>query len=290
LIAPDDSISKVKLGFIRFNTDPADVLTVYDGPTTASPVLGTYSGSTLPTATPTSTGPQMLVTFVSNSSTTAPGFLLSYDATTVPFCNSSTTLTDQIGSISDNSGRFQYRNGSVCRWMLNPTNAVSITVHFSDFNTEAENDLVKVYNNEPSPYVLLATYSGDHTAVPPADVVIPSGKGMVMWTTSKSIRGAGWNANYDIVLGTDNSKAFEDLAVFPNPSDGLLNIRFTMNETQSVRIDILSLKGETVYNQTLGSFKGSFDKQVDLSSLAKGIYVLRLTSDQGTTNAKIVLK
>lgn len=290
LIAPDDSIKTVKLGFIRFNTDPADVLTVYDGPTTASPVLGTYSGSTLPTATPTSTGPQMLVTFVSNSSTTAPGFLLSYDATPIAFCNSSTTLTDPIGSFSDNSGRFQYRNGTICRWILNPTNAVSITVHFSDFNTEPTNDKVQIYNLGVNPQVVLATYSGDYTAVPPDDVVIPSGHGMVMWQTSKSIRGAGWNANYDIVLGTDNQKAFEDLSVFPNPSDGMLNIHFTMNETQSVRIDIISLKGETVYNQTLGSFKGNFDKQVDLSSLAKGIYVLRLTSDQGTTNAKIVLK
>jgi hypothetical protein len=290
LIAPDDSIKSVKLGFIRFSTDPADVLTVYDGPTTASPVLGTYSGATLPTATPTSTGPQMLVTFVSNGSTTAPGFLLSYDATPVAFCNSSTTLTDVVGSFSDYSGRFQYRNGTSCKWMLNPTNAVSITVHFSNFNTEAVNDKVLVYNTAVNPPTVLATYSGDHTTDLLDAVTIPSGKGMVMWTTNKSNRGAGWDANYDVVLGTDTQKAFEDLSVFPNPTDGMLNIRFTLNETQSVKIDIISLKGETVYNQTLGSFKGNFDKQVDLSSLAKGIYVLRLTSDHGTTNEKIVLK
>ena len=70
----------------------------------------------------------------------------------------------------------------------------------------------------------------------------------------------------------------------------MLNIKFTLNEIQSVRIEILTLKGETVYSQDLGNFKGTFDKQVDLSSLAKGIYILRLISDRGTTNEKIVLK
>ena len=290
LIAPDDSISLIKLNFSKFNTDPADSLTVYDGSTTASPVLGTFSGSTLPTLTVTSTGPQMLVTFVSNSSTTAPGFLLTYDATPVTFCNSSTTLTDVTGSFSDHSGRFQYRNLTSCKWFIQPTNAVSITITFDNFNTEPTYDKVQVYNTGANPPFLQTEYSGDHTSTPLDPVMVNSGKAMVMWTSNKTIRGAGWNASYDIVLGTNDQKAFEDLSVFPNPTDGMLNIQFTMNEIQSVRIEILSMKGETVYSQNLGNFKGSFDKQVDLSSLAKGIYILRLTSDRGTTNEKIVLK
>lgn len=290
LIAPDDSINHINLNFSKFNTDPADILTVYDGPTTASPVLGTFFGSTLPTQTVTSTGPQMLVTFVSNSSTTAPGFLLTYDATPVTFCNSNTTLTDVTGTFGDYSGRFQYRNGTTCRWTISPPNAVSITLNFDNFNTEPTNDKVQVYNTGANPPTLLAEYSGDHTSIPIDPVTANSGKMMVLWSSNKTIRGAGWNATYDVVLGTNDQKAFEDLSVFPNPTDGMLNIQFTMNEIQSVRIEILSMKGETVYSQNLGNFKGSFDKQVDLSSLAKGIYILRLTSDRGTTNEKIVLK
>jgi hypothetical protein len=288
LIAPDDSISSIKLSFIKFNTDPADILTVYDGPTTASPVLGTYSGATLPTATPTTTGPQMLVTFVSNSSTTAPGFLLNYSTIPVTFCNSSTTLTDVTGSFSDYSGRFQYRNGETCTWIIQPTNAVSITVAFDNFNTEAINDKVQVYN-AVNPPTLLATYSGDHTSSPPAPVTIPSGRAMVKWTSNKDIRGEGWDASYTVTVGTNDQKAFEDLSIFPNPTNGKVNIRFTMNEIQSVRIEILSLKGESVYSLNSGTIKGSFDKEIDLSSLAKGVYILRLISDKGTTNEKIVL-
>lgn len=289
LIAPDDSISYIKLTFIKFSTDPADILTVYDGPTTSSTVLGTFSGSTLPTGTITSTGPQMLVTFVSNGSTTAPGFLLNYEAMPVPFCNSSTTLTDVSGSFSDYSGRFQYRNSSTCTWIIQPANAVSITITFNNFKTEPVNDKVQVYN-AVNPPTLMATYSGDLTANPPAPVTINSGRAMVKWTTNKDIRGEGWDANYTVTVGLNDQKAFEDLTIYPNPSEGNINLHFVMNDLQSVKVEILSLKGETVYTQNLGNFKGSYDEQLDLSSLAKGVYVFRLISDKGTTNSKIVLQ
>jgi hypothetical protein len=288
LIAPDDSISSINLNFSRFNTDPADILTVYDGPTTASSVLGTFSGSTLPTVTVVSTGPQMLVTFVSNSTTTANGFLLTYNGNPATFCKNNTTLIGETGSFSDGSGKFKYRDGANCRWTIQPPGANSITINFTNFNTEANKDVVEVYNLINSTKV--AEYSGDHTTNPIGPVTVPSGKAKIFWTSDNTIRGVGWDASYSITVGTNDQKAFEDLSIFPNPTDGMLNIKFTMNEIQSVRIEILSLKGETIYSQDLGNFKGTFDKQVDLSSLAKGIYILRLISDRGTTNEKIVLK
>jgi len=290
LIAPDDSVSSIRLGFIRFNTAPSDILTVYDGPTTSSPVLGTFSGANLPTVTPTSTGPQMLVTFVStSSSTTQNGFLLSYTSTPVPFCSNNTTLTDATGSLSDGSGRFQYRNSTSCKWFIQPPNALSITVTFTDFNTEADNDKLLIYNAAGSA-TLLATISGAYTT-PPSPVTIPSGKAMILWSSNTTIRGAGWDATYNAVLDeTNNMNAIKDISVFPNPTDGLLNIQFNVNQLQSsVSLEIISLTGETVYRENLGSFQGSFDKQLDLSSFAKGIYILRLSSDSGSTNKKIVV-
>jgi hypothetical protein len=288
LIAPDDSMSSINLNFSRFNTDPADILTVYDGPTTASTVLGTFSGSTLPTVTVASTGPQMLVTFVSTGSTTANGFLLTYNGNPATFCNNNNTLTGETGSFGDGSGKFKYRNGTNCRWNIQPPDATSITINFTNFNTEANKDVVQIYNLVNSTKV--GEYSGDHTATPLDPVTVTSGKAKIIWSSNNRIRGEGWDASYSITVGTNDQKAFEDLSIFPNPTDGMLNIKFTMNEIQSVRIEILSLKGETIYSQNLGNFKGTFDKQVDLSSLAKGIYILRLISDRGTTNEKIVLK
>jgi hypothetical protein len=290
LIAPDDSVSNVTLGFIKFNTNPADMLTVYNGPTTSSPVLGTFSGHTCPTGTLTS-GPQMLVTFVSTNATTDSGFLLSYTSTPIPFCNSQTILTGYSGSFNDGSGRFQYRNGSDCQWMIMPPGTPSITIKFTNFNTEPVNDKVEVYNIATNPPRLMSTLSGNHLTDTIPSITINSAKAMVMFTSDKTIRGDGWNATYTTPLeSVQNLTPFEDLSIFPNPTNGMLKIQFTTDKSQSVRIEIFSLFGEILYSQDFGNINGSFDKQVDLSSLAKGVYILHLISDSGTTNEKIVLK
>ncbi len=292
LIAPDDSVSSIKLEFTRFSTNPADILTVYDGPTTSSPVLGTYSGSNLPTATPTSTGPQMLLTFISNSNITDQGFLLTYNATPIPFCKlNDTTFTGGTGNFGDGSGRFQYRNQTDCKWIIDPPTATAITITFSNFYTQPLTDNVSIYNIATNPPILVDTFSGNHLSdtIPP--ITINSGKAMVQFVSDLTVRGSGWNASYNAVtVGTNDLKEFEDLSIFPNPTDGMLNIHFIMNESQMVKIEILSLNGETIYCKDLGNFNGVVDKQLDLSSLAKGIYVLRLINDTGTINEKIVLK
>jgi hypothetical protein len=279
------------LGFIKFRTDPADILTVYNGPTTSSPVLGTFSGTTCPTGTLTSTGPQMLVTFVSNSSVTDSGFLLSYNSTPIPFCKmNDTTFTEYAGAFSDGSGRFQYRNSTSCQWMINPPYTPSITIYFSNFSTEPIHDYVQVYNYATNPPTLVDTFSGNHliNTIPP--ITINSQKAMVMFTSNNTIRGAGWNANYETPFSfVQNKENFPDLLIFPNPTEGLLNVSFTTDRSQSVKIEILSMNGEMIYSKDYGNINGSFDKQIDLSSVAKGIYILRLISDNGTTNEKIVL-
>jgi len=291
LIAPNDSVSSITLGFSRFSTNPANVLTVYNGSTTTSPVLGTFSGPNLPTATPTSTGPQMLVTFVSNNDSTAQGFLLTYTSTPIPFCNSNAILTGGTGSFSDGSGRFLYRNGTDCEWKIQPPTATSITVTFNNFNTEATYDKVLVYDNSVNPATLLNTLSGDHTSDPINPITINSGKALIHFTSNQTNRSAGWDASYSTVtVGTDDLKTIEHFSVFPNPTDGMITVRFILEGLQSVNIELLSMSGETMYNEDLGKVKGSFDKQADLSSLPKGIYILHLISDSGTINEKIVLK
>ena len=173
--------------------------------------------------------------------------------------------------------------------MIMPPNTPSITISFDNFNTEPVNDKVQVYNIKSNPPVLLKTLSGNLGT--PSPITINSDEAMIMWSSNKTIRGAGWNATYTTPLASVPVKAdFNNLMVYPNPTDGLLNIQFTMNETESVELDLLSMNGETMYSQALGNIKGYYTRQVDISSLAKGIYILRLVSNGGITNEKIVLK
>jgi len=286
LIAPADSISHITLTFEKFSTDPADVVTVYNGSNTSAPSLGSFGGTTIPPVT-SSTGGQMLITFTSNSSTTNSGFFANYVASPVSFCSGESDLTDPTGDLADGSGTFQYRNSTNCKWLIEPWGAENITLTFDNFKTEQDNDKVTIYDYVTSN--ILATYSGDY-ATPPAPVYCPHNQMYVIFSTNGSVRDDGWHATYSITsTGTDDKKAFSNLSIYPNPTNGLVNIDFSLTRSQNVKAELVSLTGETVYTESFGNIKGSFSKQLNFSSLAKGVYMLKLSSDNGITNRKIVI-
>jgi hypothetical protein len=197
-------------------------------------------------------------------------------------------MTTETGDLSDGSGpNYQYRNGTVCRWLIEPPGATTVTLSFNSFKTEPINDKVDIYNYTSG--ALLQTYSGDYTT-PPADVTCNCGKMYVIFTTNSTIRDDGWSATYAMNVGVDDKKAFDNLLIYPNPTEGLLNLSFYFVENQPLRIEVLALNGVTVYSESLGNMKGNIEKQIDLTSLPKGVYVLRLMSNQAIANKKITIE
>ena len=85
-ISPN-GIDKVQLQFKSFTTESGyDSLYVYNGPTTASPILGAYSGSTTP-ANVTSTGTVITLRFKSDVGIVTSGFKIIYNCVTATDIN-----------------------------------------------------------------------------------------------------------------------------------------------------------------------------------------------------------
>jgi len=285
LVGADDSLSGITLSFVRFNTLAGDEVKVFDGSDATAPLLGTFSGSTIPSSI-TSTGTKMFITFITDGSGTAPGWLASYEGGTVAFCENVTVLLDETGNINDGSERFLYRNSTGCRWKIQPENATSITLDFSYFNTELDADKLQIW--DMGAQTLLTTYSGEYTN-PPASVTANSGEMMLIWSSNKTIRGEGWDASYSVIIGTEEKDLLTTLTVYPNPTNDKVNISFTIGKPQNIKIEILSLTGNTLFSELLNNFKGEYVKTLDVSNFAKGIYFLRLTDDSGITNKKIIV-
>ncbi len=69
---------KLELVFLHFKTDsPADYVNVYDGGSPASPLIGTFSGSSLPSPIMSSSN-NLFVTFTTDGSGTSDGFTATY--------------------------------------------------------------------------------------------------------------------------------------------------------------------------------------------------------------------
>ena len=77
--------------------------------------------------------------------------------------------------------------------------------------------------------------------------------------------------------------AFElnSLKLYPNPSTGIISI----NTETSVNVSIVDVTGKVV----LVAAEVTKDKNIDLSGLQKGVYLARISSENGTTTEKIIL-
>jgi Zn-dependent metalloprotease len=81
LINPSNAVS-IELYFLEFSTqDSADVVTIYDGGSTSDPILGEFSGDSLPSFLYASGG-EMLIHFYSNDTIEKQGFEFYYIANT----------------------------------------------------------------------------------------------------------------------------------------------------------------------------------------------------------------
>ena len=114
-IAPTGA-SRVTLTFTRFRMESSyDFLRVYDGPSTASPLLGSYTGYTLP-AVINSTGGSITVRQESDPSVTDTGFAINWTctgATSPPV----TSFTADITNTCNGKVRFTDRTtGAVTSW------------------------------------------------------------------------------------------------------------------------------------------------------------------------------
>lgn len=196
LIQPQNN-QLVQLNFTAFDTENNwDRVTVYDGSTIGAPILGTFSGSSLPPQLLSSSS-AMLVRFTTDGNAELQGWDASY-TTVAPgaTCNGLTTLTAPSGTFSDGSGNLNYSNNLNCEWLISPPNASSITANFTALNIEINADFVSIYDGNSASAPLIGTYSG---SIFPPTITANSGQMFVVFTTNSSFTNAGWTINYTSV-------------------------------------------------------------------------------------------
>ena len=192
LIEPTGA-NTISLNFPTFDTEAGyDSVMVYDGPTTSDPLLMTWWGNTLP-PTINSTSGAMLVEFKSDINTNFSGWSANYTSSGTAYCDGGTLLTSATGSFNDGSGGNNYGNNQLCYWLIAPPCASSVTLSFSQFNTEAGYDGIIVFNGNNTSAPQILNTSG--TTLPP-NVTATSGEMLVVFVSDYMVRMQGFAASY----------------------------------------------------------------------------------------------
>jgi PKD repeat protein len=94
-----------------------------------------------------------------------------------------------------------------------------------------------------------------------------------------------------IVLGINEiTDEINELEIYPNPSEGELNVHFSVPSNKDVLIKIQDIVGKTEQSQTIKAIEGSNLVLLNTQSLRAGIYFLNIQIGNSTQSTKFIVK
>lgn len=216
------------LTFTAFNIESGwDFLTVYDGPNTSSPVIGTWTGTTSPGVV-SGSGTCITIVFTSDGSVTASGWAATISCGPPP--PPSTNYNMSNGSISACTGNFydsggaggSYTNNQNYTFTICPsTPGAQVQVSFTSFNIESGWDFLTIYNGSNTSAPIIGTYTGSTSPGTVTAGVSGTGCLTFKFTSDGSVTASGWAASISCTVPCQTITA-NITSVSPAPVSGIV--------------------------------------------------------------------
>jgi hypothetical protein len=85
-------------------------------------------------------------------------------------------------------------------------------------------------------------------------------------------------------------KSSENMDIYPNPNDGVFKIRYESNGNNKTEITITDASGKKVFEEILGNFSGSYEKELDLKKFGSGMYTVTIQNGNNEEVQKVMIK
>jgi hypothetical protein len=84
-------------------------------------------------------------------------------------------------------------------------------------------------------------------------------------------------------LSLEDVNIEESISVYPNPTSGILNLRFDTHNFKRYDVKLVNMNGQVVFNSEFGAAAQAVET-LDFTSMATGLYMLNVTSNDGKVN------
>jgi hypothetical protein len=81
----------------------------------------------------------------------------------------------------------------------------------------------------------------------------------------------------------ENVSSLQSVEVYPNPTAGRTTILFSSEVSEKYTLTILNMIGKVISSEIIDAVEGQNIKEFDLTGLTKGIYMISLQSDNGSS-------
>ena len=133
------------------------------------------------------------------------------------------------------------------------------------WNTGATTDSIKVSPSATTSYSVTATAANTCTATDSVVVTV------------------------DICTDVSNLSEVSTVEIYPNPNNGLFILLLKSQTAEQVEIVCLNLLGAKVYDKQFGLLDKQLKTELNLSSVAKGLYLVRITANGKSVYRKVTI-
>lgn len=93
------------------------------------------------------------------------------------------------------------------------------------------------------------------------------------------------------ITGIEESETnISQFEVFPNPSNGLINIQYYLRQSEDLSIKIIDMLGKTVYENSYKNKMSGSNKDFINTELSSGVYNISIQAKSGMINKKLIIK
>ena len=290
IVAP--GATRYRIQFLRLATEAEndEILFYKNGDMTN--VEKRVSGNTLPGIFNISAD-SITVRFVTNGNDiTGKGFVFDYTAIVEsPYCDEDYVALSGSGTISDKgtSGvdpSTKYRPDGTCKWKIDGGNTVYFSYPKIDLGL---GDYVDIYEyTYPRTYELLKRI--DIYNWPDADVFTAhSPRIRIHFVTDNYDEKTGFELTYQIITDV-KTNGITDLNIFPNPASSTMNVVLTTEEAGQLTFRVSDMMGRTISTESVENYGGEMMHTLNVSNLAKGLYILSIEGTQGKSVHKFIVE
>lgn len=97
------------------------------------------------------------------------------------------------------------------------------------------------------------------------------------------------NVNVTVTTGVNDAAIENSLSIFPNPANDVVTVSATLTKVDDVTITIYDVTGRVIYSNELSDV-ATINNKIDVSTFAKGTYVLEVSTTEENIVRKIVVE
>ena len=211
-------------------------------------------------------------------SSASEGFRAHYTANRTKFCSGMKVFSSISGHIEDGSGDDDYNNLTTCKFkiVLGPYSAIHVNINSLDL--EPDKDFLHFYDNQMSEENHFLTLTGNLSNT---GYTFETRRLLIVLEADESGTAGGFSLDYEGGQVGVEELSRQEVRLYPNPAKDCLHLSFK----ESIRqVDIFNAEGELIFSEAPNTEETSFQ----ISQLPAGIYMVRITTEEGVFVKKFV--